>query len=143
MDKIQAIYDKGWPSTMLTPEQKAQLEAAFEKAGLNNPYFNKEKPEVKKLNKYDIAEVYLETQERCNDFNNQLPQGLEQAFFDNEAYQANEQLVHILLKQLLTEPEFDDLMYFAFESNPCVEVDGQDFHTVQEYWEYLDEQVKN
>lgn len=96
---------------------------------------------VEKLNKYDLAVLAQEMIEECDQFMNQLPQSIEAAFYDNEAYNAKDQFIHILLKQLLTDSEHDDLCYFLYESSPRVEVDNLVFLTLQDYWEYLDAQA--
>lgn len=96
---------------------------------------------VKKLNKYDLAVLYKEMRDECDQFYNQLPQSIESAFYDNEANRAKEDFIDILLKQLLTESEYDDLTYFAFETNPRIEVDNLVFLTLEEYWQHLDQQA--
>ena len=96
---------------------------------------------VKKLNKYDLAVLYMEMVSECDNFYNQLPQTVEAAFYDNEAIQAKEEFIHILLNQLLTQAEYDDLTYFAYETNPLVEVDNQVFTSLEDYWTHLDQQA--
>lgn len=96
---------------------------------------------VKKLNKYDLAVLYMEMVSECDQFYNQLPSSVESAFYDNEANTAKEEFIDILLKQLLTTSEYDDLTYFAYESNPRVEVDNQVFTSLEEYWTHLDQQA--
>ena len=96
---------------------------------------------VKRLNKYDLAVLYMEMLSECDQFYNQLPQSVESAFYENEAVQAKEELIHVLLNQLLTQAEYDDLTYFAFETDPSIEVDDQVFTTLEEYWQHLDQQA--
>lgn len=96
---------------------------------------------VKKLNKYDLAVLYMEMVAECDQFYDQLPQSIEAAFYENEANTAKESLIHILMNQLLTESEYDDLTYFAYETNPRVEVDNLVFATLEEYWTHLDQQA--
>lgn len=96
---------------------------------------------VKQLNKYDLAVLYMEMVSECDGFLNQLPQSIESAFYDNEANRAKEDFIHVLLKQLLTESEYDDLTYFAYETNPRVEVDDQVFTNLEDYWTHLDQQA--
>lgn len=96
---------------------------------------------VKKLNKYDLAVLYKEMRDECDSFYNQLPQTVEAAFYDNEANRAKEDFIDILLKQLLTQAEYDDLAYFAYETNPRIEVDDQVFTNLEDYWTHLDQQA--
>ena len=93
------------------------------------------------VDKYQIAEAFFDHLHECDQFINQLPQSVEAAFYENEAYTAKDQLVHILLKSVLGETEHDDLCYFAYEDAPRVEVDNLIFLTLEEYWQYCDSKV--
>ena len=90
------------------------------------------------MTKYDIAEAFFDTEHECKMFLDGLPRSVEPAFTENEAYVAQEQFAHRLLKQLLSESEYDDLCYFAYESNPQIEMDGFTFHNLEDYWTYCD-----
>lgn len=88
--------------------------------------------------KYVVAKAFLKFQATRDEFYDKLPYSIAVAVFDNEANIAQEELVHILLSQLLTEQECDDLYYFAFETNPCVELDDKEFKDLESYWRYLE-----
>lgn len=90
------------------------------------------------MNKYDIAAAFWDCKHEYDHFVNSIPQSIEQAFTENEAYQAQEKFAHILLTQLLSESEYDDLCYFAYESNPQVEMDNHTFTSLEDYWTYCD-----
>lgn len=93
------------------------------------------------VTKYQIAQEFLDHLKECDAFFNQLPRSVEEAFYENEAYTTKDQMLHILLKQLLKESDYDDLCYFAYESNPVYFVDDLEFNTLESYWNYLDERV--
>lgn len=90
------------------------------------------------MTKYDIATAFWDCKHEYDQFIESLPSSIEQAFYENEAYVAQEQLAHKLLKAMLSESEYDDLCYFAYESNPRVEIDGYTFTSLEDYWAYCD-----
>jgi len=90
------------------------------------------------MNKYDIAAAFWDCEHERKMFLETIPQSIELAFVENEAYVAQEQLAHKLLKALLGESNYDDLCYFAYESNPSVFVDELQFNTLEDYWTYMD-----
>lgn len=93
------------------------------------------------MTKYDIAEAFWDAEHERKMFVESLPSTIELAFIENEAYVAQEEFAHKLLKQLLTESDYDDLCYFAYESNPCVYVDDLKFNNLEDYWTYMDSKV--
>lgn len=90
------------------------------------------------VTKYEIAKAFLECQQKCDEFYESLPQSIRDAFVENTLNLAHEELQHILLSQLLSVEELDDLYYFAYESNPRVEWEGREFYTLESYWQYCD-----
>lgn len=90
------------------------------------------------MNKYDIATAFWDCKHEYDQFIASLPSSIELAFVENEAYVAQEQLAHKLLKAMLSESEYDDLCYFAYESNPQVEMDNHNFTSLEDYWTYCD-----
>lgn len=142
VDSIEAIYNKvkNGLSTVFTPEEKQRLEEAFEKAILASPilkqFYSTGQP---KMTKYQIAKAFLNCQNKRDEFYESLPSALREAFFDNAASLAAEELQHILLSQLLTSEQLDDLYYFAYETNPSIEWEGFTFNTLEDYWVYCDQ----
>lgn len=94
------------------------------------------------MTKYDIATAFFDMLNEQRQFQEQLPQSVEQAFCDNEYVAAQDQFIHQLLKVVLSTSEYDDLCYFAYESNTRVEIDGFKFYNLEDYWTYLDSLVK-
>ena len=90
------------------------------------------------VTKYEIAKAFLECQQKCDEFYESLPQSLRDAFVENPLNLAHEELQHLLLSELLTLEQLDDLYYFAYESNPRVEWEGKEFYTLESYWQYCD-----
>lgn len=139
MDPIEAIYNKvkAGLSTVFTPEEKQRLEEAFEKAILSSPIL-KQFYSTPKMTKYQVAQAFLNCQNKRDEFYESLPSTLREAFFDNAASLASEELQHILLSQLLSPEQLDDVYYFAYETNPKVEWEGVTFTTLEDYWRYCD-----
>lgn len=90
------------------------------------------------VTKYEIAKAFFECQQKRDEFYEQLPESMREAIYDNPSSLAQEQLQHVLLSQLLSEEQLDDLYYFAYESNPRVEWEGFEFSTLEDYWAYCD-----
>lgn len=93
------------------------------------------------MTKYQIAEAFLNSQQKRDAFYESLPSSLREAFFDNDANLASEELQHILLSQLLLPEQLEDLYYFAYETNPQVECEGFTFTTLKDYWQYCDQKA--
>lgn len=93
------------------------------------------------VTKYEIAKAFLECQQKCDEFYESLPQPIRDAFVENPINLAHEQLQHLLLSELLTIEQLDDLYYFAYESTPLVEWEGREFHTLESYWQYCDQKA--
>lgn len=144
VDPIEEIYNKvkAGLSTVFTPEEKQRLEEAFEKAIMSSPilkqFYSTGQP---KMTKYQIAQAFFNCQQKRDEFYESLPFTLCEAFCDNAASLAAEELQHILLQQLLTPEQLDDLYYFAYESNPRIEWDGFTFNTLEDYWVYCDQKA--
>lgn len=88
------------------------------------------------MDKHKIAKDYLEMVQKCDKFVDKLPHSISPAFFDNEYTDAQITLINKLLKQCLTNEQYEDLMYFAHEDCPVTYYDGYQFTDVFSYWAY-------
>jgi len=88
------------------------------------------------MDKYKIAKDYLKMVQECDKFVDKLPRSISPAFFDNEYTDAQITLINKLLKQCLTNEQYEDLMYFAHEDYPVTYYDDYQFTDVFSYWTY-------
>lgn len=93
--------------------------------------------------KNKIAQAFLDYNAKCDDFTNKLPNSVQQFLLENELNTYNDEIIHILLNQIFTQEELDDLYYFAYETNPIVFIDDKQFDNLLEFWAYLDSTKKN
>ena len=88
------------------------------------------------MTKYEIAEMFMQMENLNSEYIDKIPADINSVFFDNEFVYNIQTLLHSLLTQCLGQEDYDDLMYFAYETNPKVIVDNQEFCTLIDYWNY-------
>ena len=91
------------------------------------------------MNKHEIAKKYFLMVKEQDQFIDQLPQSIREGFFDNEYTNALAMYIDYLHSLLLSESELDDMMYFAYETNPLYCIDGKEFDNIFDYWKYIND----
>lgn len=93
--------------------------------------------------KNKIATQFLEYVKKCDAFTANLPNSIHQFLLENELNAYNDEIIHILLNQIFTKEELDDLYYFAYETDPKVFIDDKEFDNLLEYWNFINSSKKN
>ena len=86
------------------------------------------------MDKVKIAKTYLEMVKLNAEYLNRIPKDIAEAIFDNQYSENLNTYLHLYLEQLLTTEQFEDLMYFAYESNPRIEYEGQEYTDIFSWW---------